>query len=605
MINRYSNPIEQSLEKYVPLPMDSIYKAAEKIQERGDLAQQQRDELETGLGSLEAYAPAQRDFISNYTNEFRTKSSELLSKYQNNTSDPEFIRESRKLNMQFARDPRLQVIKQANERIKFNEQIASKLQAEGKLFIRPEFTGVDSKGQLTANVGNVQGVNTLEDWTNAGKIAHASTEEIGGNITNKNNLDRWKQTIMQDVEGQARLAKAFVQQGMSPEQAVNAVKSSVQGLINQYGVESKINTGLLSIDLQRQSLRQSANQFEQTRQDRKAEAEAARNNALEIARIKAAKKEGDTGNLPTVRTNNIGFTTSAPSTNSKVVNQSKQFVPTFGSSTINTPTPMGSGLENFGGAGFFRQNASKDNESYNGVLVRQRGSANIKNGQFDGVHNVAVDLKGNVITSKNKGDFIEKNGKTYYTYKNDDNKNVFVEAKPMSMKVYTDKGTGSIYYSPATEHEAMRYMGATGAYWEGRRTIGEQYGIKPDSKLPEPIVNILNGLDLNDPNTAATFDSLLSARGYEHTSEDLKSSFEKIKENKNITVGKTLSKIIDEVLTDLVNQSKYNKFNKGEFNNQGKRSNIFNQSLKESNDNTYSQLDVSEAVEQYLEEQND
>jgi len=600
-ISRYTTPVEQTLEKYVPVPMDSIYKAAEKIQERGDLAQQQRDELETGLGSLEAYAPAQRDFISNYTNEFRTKSSELLGKYQNNTSDPEFIRESRKLNMQFARDPRLQIIKQTNEKIKLNEQIASKLQAEGKLFIKPEFTGVDSKGRLTAEVGNVQGINTLDEWSNAGKVAHASTELVGNMLTNERNLEGFRQGILGDVEGQAKLVKAYMQQGMSQQEAANAVKTNIRGIIDQYGVVTRPDTSFESLALQKQQIRQGAYQFEQTRQDRKAEAEAARNNALEIARIKAAKKEDDSSNVPSFRKDNTGFTTSAPTTKTEDVNKSKQFVPSFGHSTINTPTPMGSGLENFGGAGYFRQNASTDNKSYNGTLVKQRGAANIKNGQFEGVSNVAVDTKGNIITSKNKGDFIEKNGKTYYTYKNDDNKNVFVEAKPMSMKVYTDKGTGSIYYSPATEHEAMRYMGATASYWEGKRTIADDYNIKPNKALPKEIIAKVNNINLADPNELYSLLRVGNKRGYDN--KDIENTFLKVS-NETVLNDKETA-ILSNILTDIQNQQIYNMYNKGEFNNQGKRGNIFNPSLKESNDNTYTQLDVNDAVEKALKDLND
>jgi len=291
-INRYSKAIDQSLEKYVPLPFQEMMMAGAAIQQRGDLAQQQVDQVETGLGSIEAYAPAQKEFISNYVNDFRSKTTSLLDKYQGNTSDPEFIRESKKINMQFASDPRLKIIKEANDKIKFNEQISGKLQAEGKLFIKPEFSGVDERGNLSANVGNVQAVNTLDDWTRSGAIAHASTEEIGSTITNKNNLNRWRQTIASDIQGQQKLTKAFMQQGMTQEEAANAVNSSVQGLVNQYGIESKVNTGLLSLGLQEKNMKQSAYQFEQSRTDRQAELAAARANALEIAKIKSNKGAG-------------------------------------------------------------------------------------------------------------------------------------------------------------------------------------------------------------------------------------------------------------------------------------------------------------------------
>lgn len=249
-ISRYTTPIEQTLEKYVPVPMDTLYKAAEAIQQRGDLAEQAQAQTEFGLASMEALAPEYKNFVNSYVNEYKTKASDILSKVGGNTSNPDFVREIKRLNTQFASDPRLQVIKQGNEAIKQNQQLAARMKAEGKLFINPQFTGVDERGQLTANVPQVEGVNVLDEWMKTGAIAHSSIVDVGKGLeTNEPNLNAWKQAVMNDVEGQSKLMRAYISQGYSPEQAKVAVQTELQGLINTYGVRSNKNYELERLNL--------------------------------------------------------------------------------------------------------------------------------------------------------------------------------------------------------------------------------------------------------------------------------------------------------------------------------------------------------------------
>lgn len=489
-INRYSKPIEQTLEKYVPLPLDAMFQAGEAIQKRGDLAQMAADQTETGLASLEAYAPAQRDFVNTFANDYKTKAGFLLDKYQGNTADPQFIRESRKLNMQFANDPRLKIIKETNEKVKFNEQIAAKMQADGKLFIKPEFTGVDANGNLTANVGNIQGVNTLDEWTNMGKIAHASTEEIGTTITNKNNLDRWKQAIIGDVEGQAKLAKAFMQQGMTQEQAANAVKSSVQGLMNQYGVETKVNTGLLSLDLQRQNMRQNAYQFEQTRKDRNADQAADRANALEIARLKAQGKKDD--EVP-----------KAPSFNS--LPNRVGVVGALGAGTKNSI--IGSGTSQYGTERPIKNEviSGRIYDITAGETTSKAGNVNIENGTLTGYMNVWTYAKdGKLITMSSptaKPNILRENGKTYIT--KGGQKHEVVEKTVAKYDVFDkaeDNGDTKVVrtiYKEASPKEAMREMGYSNAYWEGMGRVNHGSIIGSDGKA-KPDWQYINKYIAND-----------------------------------------------------------------------------------------------------------
>lgn len=238
-INRFSRPLDQTLEQYVPLPFEQLNQAAAAIQQRGDLAAQQQAQTELGLASIEALAPEHRNFVNNYVNDYRTQAGALLDKVGGNTSNPDFVRGIKQLNTQFSSDPRLQVIKQANEKIKLNDQLSAKMRAEGKLFINSPFSGLDARGNLSADVPQIQGVNVLDRWSAAGKIAHDSIVDNGkGWKTNKPNLDSWKQTINNDVEGRSQLMRAYMSQGYTPEQAQQAVETQVQGLVNQYGVKT-------------------------------------------------------------------------------------------------------------------------------------------------------------------------------------------------------------------------------------------------------------------------------------------------------------------------------------------------------------------------------
>lgn len=458
-ISRYSgNGIEQTLEKYVPLPFEAMLQAGAAIQQRGDLAQQQIDQVETGLGSIETYAPAQRDFISNYVKDFRSKSTGLLDKYQGNTSDPEFVRESKRLNMQFAGDPRLKIIKETNDKIKFNEQAAGNLQAAGKLFIKPEFTGIDEKGNLTANVGNVQGVNTLDDWTKSGAIAHDSPEEIGTTITNKNNLDRWKKAIANDIQGQQRLTQAYIQQGMSPQEAANAVKSNVQGLINQYGVVSKVNTGLLG-------LRQSAYQFGVTRQDRKEDQDADRANALAIAQLKASTNKEVMPLLPSFN----------------------DFVGRVGSvgvlGIVDEHNPAKNSIMGSGTSLNGTINKKIDNQVISGKIyditsgsaLPKSANVNIENGTLTGYMNVwTIKSDGKLMITGSttaKPQIVVKNGKTYVTRSGKEEE--IVERTVAKYDIFEkeagkDSTTGvRTVYKVATPKEAMTEMGYSNAFYDG------------------------------------------------------------------------------------------------------------------------------------------
>lgn len=233
-INRYTNPLGQSLEQYVPIPFQEMAAAGQAIQQRGDLAEQQQMQQEIGLASMEALAPAYAKFRDTFVNDYKTKAGALLEKYKN-PSDPEFIRESRKLNLTFAADPRLQTIKQGNEFIKGQQKIAQELSAKGIKAIDPNrnFTGVDANGRLIVPTGNIRGTNFDEDLTKSFlQIRDNMVDNGKGWKTNQPNIDNLAKNMLANIDSNPITRDAqdyYMQQGMNPQQA----RQATEGLIRQ------------------------------------------------------------------------------------------------------------------------------------------------------------------------------------------------------------------------------------------------------------------------------------------------------------------------------------------------------------------------------------
>lgn len=231
MINEYSSPIQNTLEQYVPLPLASMYQAASAIQNRGDLAQGQNDQVQTGLSSMEALAPSQRDFVNKFASDFKTQQGALLDKYHGNTSDPQYEQESRRLNMQFAADPRLSIIKQTNELMKKKQAIKDELDAKGMKYIdsNPNFTGADSNGNLMANAGTLASTNFDTNINQAFKDKESAIEQVGHTLTNRRNLGKVHDSFI-NKDGTLNLDNQDVQQGLSyyKQQGLNDMQAAAK-----------------------------------------------------------------------------------------------------------------------------------------------------------------------------------------------------------------------------------------------------------------------------------------------------------------------------------------------------------------------------------------
>lgn len=223
-ISRYSTPIEQTLEKYVPVPMDSLYKAAEAIQQRGDLAEQQIDTAQYGLASIGSN-PYHQDFINNYVKDFNNKSSELLAKYNGNSSNPEFEKESKRLIRQYASDPRLKTVQQAKLAYDQKQADKSKLDMMGVKYIdtNPTYNGLDNNGKLSTDVGQLRQVNY--DKIIADRISQAAKgiEQRGSLRSNQWNIagtaDSLKQQKFVDPELALGVQHLMQTTGATQEQA--------------------------------------------------------------------------------------------------------------------------------------------------------------------------------------------------------------------------------------------------------------------------------------------------------------------------------------------------------------------------------------------------
>jgi hypothetical protein len=252
-INRYTNPVQNSLEQYIPLPFSEMAQAGQFIQQRGDIAEQKRNEAEVGLKSAEALAPAYKDFINQFANDYNKESDAILTKSGLNSSDPEYKRSIDKLNLKFLGDPRLKTIAQGNALIKQNDADSSDLRKRGIKFLDPNknFTGKDQNGNLVAPKGGPEMLH-YDDLIHTALTEAASKIEQNGAIkTNKGNLNRGVQELNNQIGTNPDLIKGvqyLTQNGYTQEQAIKSIQSQIHDTANRMLV-SDTDYGYLNYQL--------------------------------------------------------------------------------------------------------------------------------------------------------------------------------------------------------------------------------------------------------------------------------------------------------------------------------------------------------------------
>lgn len=236
-ISEYSTPVQSVRQEYIPLPLDFIMQAGNAIQQRGDKNTAINDQFQTGLASMEALAPGHKDYLKNYVNQYRTEQSGLLDKFKNNEADPEYIRESRRINMKYAADPNLKIIQQANELYKDKVKTTQQLLANNKKYIdsNPTFNGLDSNGNLSSNVGNVRATDFDDSILKNFQAIGNNLEGFRGVRTSQRNINRAQGQYLDALNGHSNnqdindAVSYYKQQGYNDSQARNAVS----GLIAQ------------------------------------------------------------------------------------------------------------------------------------------------------------------------------------------------------------------------------------------------------------------------------------------------------------------------------------------------------------------------------------
>lgn len=253
-LSPYYTSVDDTLEQYVPLPFQEMMAASNAIQQRGDAIENQKLATDSLLANIEALNTQHKSYVNQRATNFRNDSSKLLDTYGGNAADPEYIRKTKQLIMQYANDGNFRTIASANEKLKINDKISREMRAKGQLFTRPTFAGLDNNGNLVDNVGEVELVNTLDKLKSEYEIAWKSMENDNrGTITNKNNIDRLNKRVLDSVANNSpeftKLAQAYMEQGLSKEEAVNQINSDITGLRGQYGVIKQRDDGYYNYQL--------------------------------------------------------------------------------------------------------------------------------------------------------------------------------------------------------------------------------------------------------------------------------------------------------------------------------------------------------------------
>lgn len=247
MASKYFTAVEQTLPEYVPLPMEQLFQAGQAIQSRYDNTMSSIDNTATGLASMEALAPAYKNYRDNLVSNYRTEVSSLLDKFGNRASDPQFIREIKRINNKYAADPNLGTIRLGNESIKTKQKNIQDIYTKGGKYLdtNPNFTGADSLGNLIYDAGQVKKTTFEEDLNKAFENASKGIMDDGSLSTNKTALDSVLNSLVTGAGTNPTTREAlqyYLQQGYSPEQAQEQLKNNLQQLYGSYLTAKKVDT---------------------------------------------------------------------------------------------------------------------------------------------------------------------------------------------------------------------------------------------------------------------------------------------------------------------------------------------------------------------------
>lgn len=245
--NQWFTAAEQTLPEHIPLPMEQLFQAGQAIQGRHDTNMGAIDATSTGLGSIEALAPAHRQYRDNLVNSYRQEVSGLLDRYNNNASDPQFTREIRRINNKYATDPNLATIRMGNESLKAKQKAIQDIYTKGGKYIdsNPTFIGADQNGNLTYDAGQVKMATFEKGLNDLFESAAKGVIDDGNFSTNKAALDSVLQSVVSGIGSNPITTEAlqyYAQQGYTQEQAVGQLQNDIQRLYGSYLQHKKVDT---------------------------------------------------------------------------------------------------------------------------------------------------------------------------------------------------------------------------------------------------------------------------------------------------------------------------------------------------------------------------
>lgn len=555
-ISQYSNPIQNTLEQYVPLPLEMMMKAGQATQQRYDQSQDLDTSTQSGLASIEARAPGYQQYVQNTVGNYKNDMSSLIDKYNGRIDDPQFQREQKQVINKYKNDPNWNIIKNSNEAIKTDQDISAKLRAEGKLVINPTlgFNGLDNSGNLQQYQGGVKQVNTLDDWEKGLALAHGSMQFDGrGFNTNARSLDAARQAILSDVANNGPQTKdlitAYTQQGLTPEQAKAAVIGNVGTLVNKYGVVKTRDEGYFSNQIARDNMALTE-KYHKDALDEKRDAFKANNDTkLAIAYMKAHGRNGDGSPIITPY--------AIPTNNQPIKTGSEDNLRGYVAAVSNTPMNEAIKGSTINGQYFGLDPNQKSEKN----LTRRAGSFTINDGIKTGVKNVWVTEQGNLVTGGKNYPVTQKTdpktGEVYNWMGKDANNGQRV--RQQTVIEYTERnsantGGNSITTTPKTylklanKDEAIKYMGADNAFYSGKNanssfhnlgvnivkkgTNGSDDIIKPTRNISIPNNKIIEAAnyEYQDPDQRLKFiQQVQNAIKLANTSGIDKTSFEQLR----------------------------------------------------------------------------
>jgi|GEM_PF-4961946 len=204
-MNRYQTPIDQPLEQYVPIPLDTIGRVAQADQQDYDTQEKQNAATNSALANMTSYSPDIQNKLLDKANQFKKESEEVYNQYPDWT-DPIGKRKRQELYARYVNDPLYSQNNKYNQAYLANQKIVQKLNSEGVPYADPFANGkaVDLSGnivipnQFAKKLDYIEQIDHLgskagfDDYGNGVKSNHANLNNQIARAINPNS-DIYKQ----------------------------------------------------------------------------------------------------------------------------------------------------------------------------------------------------------------------------------------------------------------------------------------------------------------------------------------------------------------------------------------------------------------------------